>query len=266
MRTTHPRCTRHGWLLLVLAPLAFGAGRADAQVSPLWDHYKVYLTPPFPTPPLNLTLTLRDQFGLFTHQVLQLERFMNPTTKQVLPDTAVFPINNFDLHYTWWRISPQPFSARVTAVNQFGDHTLTVFDAVYLLNPARKNQPGNPPIANHYKCYECDGPPINRQVRLVDQFGPWDAGVTVPRLFCNPVEKQLPGQQPDPILDPNQHYICYDFVPEDLATRTATITDQFIANHTTQLTNSRMLCVPTYKTGVTSTGTGTWGRLKVLYR
>lgn len=266
MSATHRH--RASWLmLLALIPLALIAGRANAQVSPLWDHYKVYFTPPFPVPPLGLPVFLRDQFGSFNHTVEQLERFMNPTVKEVgPPNPGIFGITNPDLHYSWWRISPQPFNGVVTAINQFGDQTLNVHDAVYLLNPARKNQPGGPPLGNHYKCYLCDGPMINRQVLLTDQFGPWPTTVLFPRYFCNPVEKQVPGRQPNPILDPNQHYVCYEFQPEDPTPHTATMTDQFIANHPLELHPSRYLCVPTYKSGVTATERDTWGKLKQLYR
>lgn len=258
---------RASWLmLLVLVPLALGAGRANAQVDPAWDHYKVYLTPPFPVPPLGLPVILSDQFGTYTHTVEQLERFMNPTVKQLPPPGGTFGITNPDLHYSWWRITPQPFSAVVTAINQFGDHTLNVHDAVYLLNPARKNQPGEPPLGNHYKCYHCDGPAIFRDVALTDQFGQWVTQVTFPRFFCNPVEKQVQGQPPHQILDPNQHYICYEFQPEDPGTFTATMTDQFLVNHPMELSHSRFLCVPTYKSGVTDAVRDTWGKLKQLYR
>jgi hypothetical protein len=262
MRTLVPRGL-FWFALLMIAPLVLTSS-ARAQVNPLWDHYKVYLTPPFPVPPLGTPVILTDQFGPFNHTVQQLERIMNPTEKRVGP--AIFPIHNPDLHYTWWSISPQPFNASVTATNQFGDFTINIHDAVYLLNPARKNQPGGPPSGNHYKCYFCDGPPVNIPITMIDQFGPWSANVTFPRYWCNPVEKQVPGLPPNLILDPNQHYICYEFQPPDQSTHTATVTDQFIVNHTTEMVPAQYICVPTYKSGVTGTGTGTWGKLKVLYR
>jgi len=93
--------------------------------------------------------------------------------------------------------------------------------------------------------------------------------VTFPRFFCNPVEKQVgdPGSgQVYPILNPNQHYICYEYQPEDPTPHPAVITDQFITDRSVDLHPSRLLCVPTDKTSVTSTGSSTWGRIKVLYR
>lgn len=262
---------RHSSALLVLACaacLSLVGARAEAQVNPLWDHYKVYMTPPFPVPPLGTPVRLLDQFGPYDHVVEQLERFMNPTEKLVAGQPIPSPINNPLLHYSWWRITPQPFSATVTAVNQFGDHTINVHDAIYLLNPARKNQPAPPPIANHYKCYFCEGPPVNVNVQLTDQFGPWPTTVMFPRYFCNPVEKRVqpPTGAVYPIEDPNQHYICYEIQPEDPTPHTAIITDQFLPNHTTQMNPARWLCVPTYKSGVTETSKNTWGKLKQLYR
>lgn len=253
-------------LLALAAPLmVLSVSRAHAQVSPLWDHYKVYLTDPAPGP--TMTYRLLDQFGPYDHFVIQLERFMNPTQKQVLGG-GLSDITNPDLHYSWWAVSPQPFSAVVGAVNQFGDYTLNVHDAVYLLNPALKNQPGaTPPTANHYKCYLCDGPPVDVPVVLTDQFGPFQTAVALPRYLCNPVEKLIVETgQVYPIEDPNQHYVCYEFLPPDLSTYTATMTDQFVTDHPMVLGPSELLCVPTFKTEPTGASTGTWGRLKVLYR
>jgi hypothetical protein len=256
--------------LALAALLAIIPASAVAQVNPLWDHYKVYyVTPPIPAPPTGIAVRLLDQFGEWGHTVQALERFMNPTEKHHLPPPGPsFLINDPILHYTWWRISPQPFSAVVTAVNQFGDHTLNVFDAQYLLNPALKNVSGQPPPRNHYKCYDCQGPAVNVQVNMVDQFGPWAAAIAVPRYFCNPVEKQhLPiGTGPVyPILDPNQHYVCYQFTPPQPFMGGIFFTDQFL-EATAQLGDSDLLCVPTYKSGVTETKASTWGKIKTLYR
>src|SRR5205823_3868406 len=148
---------------------------------------------------------------------------------------------------------------------QFGDQTLNVTQAVYLLNPALKNQQGTIPPRNHYKCYLCNGQPVNVPVTLTDQFDIWSTTVMVPRFFCNPASKQDPTGN-YPIVDPNQHYICYEFQPEDPGQFTATFQDQFVPNGPLSLGPSRWLCVPTYKLGVTGTHGDTWGRMKMLYR
>ena len=52
MRAFATHRTRSLLLVVLLAtPLALTGTRANAQVSPLWDHYKVYFTPPFPAYP-----------------------------------------------------------------------------------------------------------------------------------------------------------------------------------------------------------------------
>jgi hypothetical protein len=260
-----PRRWASPLLLLVLGLFAQPAERASAQVNPLWDHYKVYVTPPANGPYTGAAVLLEDQFGTYSHFLQQLELFMNPTEKTV-PGQGTFGITDPDLHYSWWRITTQPFLATVTATNQFGDHTLTVFDGVYVVSPARKNQPGGPPVGNHYKCYFCDGPPVNRQVLLTDQFGSWSTVAMAPRFFCNPTIKTVQLGGSFPIIDPNQHYVCYEFVPEDPTPYTATMTDQFIVDHPMDLHPSQMLCVPTYKSGITAGVRDTWGKLKLLYR
>lgn len=248
--------------LAVALPLLAGA-RAEAQFDPLWDHYKVYMTPPIPTPPLGTPVELIDQFGVYNHTVFQLDRFMNPTAKQDL--NGNFPINDPVLHYSWWLISPQPFSGSVIVSNQFGDQPLIVQDAIYLLNPALKNQTGSPPPMNHYKCYFCDGQPVNKTVVMTDQFGQWNANVTFPRYLCNPVVKNVPGAT-YPIIDSDQHYVCYEFEPEDPTPHLATFTDQFVQNALLDLHPARWICVPSLKQHPTDVGQDTWGRLKQIYR
>src|SRR4029077_10799618 len=123
-----------------------------------WDHYKVYrvvnpATGGFP-------VILRDQFMQTTNQATSLELFANPVEKRVLnpPMDQIFPITRPDLHYTWWRINPEPFDALVTLTNQFGDQTIRLHQSEFLLNPALKDNPDPPlPVENHYKCYACDG-------------------------------------------------------------------------------------------------------------
>ena len=270
--TTLPRHMITAWLAVaaLLAVLPARAEAQDTEAPRLWDHYKVYdVVPPFPYPVPGPPVTLIDQFLPWTHQVEVLERFANPTEKQHLSGGNVFPINEPFLHYAWWAISPQPFNAIVAVTNQFGDFTLDVQGARYLLNPALKNQHGQPPVRNHYKCYDCQGPPVDIPVMMNDQFGPWQAVVAFPRFFCNPVVKRIgpPGAEIIyPILDNNQHYTCYIFDPPDQSVHPVTVTDQFVTDLQVTMTNAHLICVPTDKRGVTSTSVNTWGRIKVLYR
>ena len=243
--------------------LAGFAGRAEAQINPIWDHYKVYEFNP--KPPGTLSVFLRDQFTQSTHGVVYLDQFMNPVEKTHLSSGATSPIHDPALHYTWWRITDVPFDATVSYANQFGGGSVQLLYAQYLLNPALKNQITPPlPIANHYKCYACQGPPITVPLRLVDQFDTWQVDQLRPIFFCTPTEKQVPGAV-YPIVDPERNYVCYLFQPPDPQPFPALIRDQFIQTNG-DLRPGHLLCVPTQKLTVTKTADDTWGRLKLLYR
>jgi hypothetical protein len=262
-----PATRRHTLLplSLMVTALVVVSSSAEAQVDPTWDHYKVYDAQPKPSFPL--TFGLRDQFGSVQHDLLNLDRFANPVEKLV--SGAGNPIYDPDLHYSWWLITPNPFSAVVTVSNQFGDHTLQVSDSRYLWNPAAKwEATGTPypvPVANHYKCYDCAGPPVSVPVTLTDQFGVWQTTVAVPRWFCTPAAKDV-GPTEYPIIQPDRHYVCYEYTPADTRFFSAAMSDQFINNFNLQMGPSNILCVPSEKVVATPTGRETWGRLKILYR
>lgn len=269
MRASMSRGPRmSGLVLLALSPLVLVAGQAFAQVNPLWDHYKVYDVEP--TPYVQIHVRLTDQFGQSDGEVGSLELFMNPTEKQLPPPGGTFGISDPNLHYTWRPFAwlggpPTPPGFIVTATDQFGDHTMRMGGARFLLAPARKDEPGEPPVANHYLCYESGDAPLNQPVLLTDQFGPWSTTILTSWYFCNPVQK-LVGETIYPIVDTDQHYICYEFSPQDPTPHAPVLTDQFVADQPVRTVASRFLCVPAYKTGVTATQRDTWGKLKLLYR
>lgn len=248
-------------IALALTALVVLVSSAAAQVDPTWDHYKAYHTQPIP---LGLPIQLNDQFIGSQHQVLELRMFANPAMKQT-EDGTVSPIHDPHLHYAWWTISPHPFDRLVAATNQFGDQTFRLGEPRFLWNPALKNEPGEPPLANHYKCYDCIGAPVNRFVTLTDQFGIWQTPVHDPRLFCTPAVKGTPDGVNHPIVDPRRHYVCYQIDPDPRAF-TAFFTDQFLRDQSVVLGPSDLLCVPTDKVDPTPTSQGTWGRVKVMYR
>ncbi|MBI1795557.1 MAG: hypothetical protein HYR74_00740 [Candidatus Eisenbacteria bacterium] len=253
-------------LTILVAVAALAPITARAQVPATWDHYKVYVaSTPAPPPPFPVLIT--DQFTptAVQHFVNPLQMWMNPVEKTVLSTHQTFPISDPITHYSWWPISPQPFAATVTATNQFGDQTLNVHDGVFLLNPALKNEQGPPPARNHYKCYLCDGATISVPLQLVDQFDTWQTNLLIPRFFCNPAMKQDPTGT-YPIVDPNQHYICYEFQPYDPGQFSATFSDQFVPNAPIFMGPAQWICVPTIKQSVVGTNKNTWGKLKMLYR
>jgi hypothetical protein len=268
-------CSRSRLALLLTAVLVFAGANAMAQiVPPTWDHYKVY----YNSNPaaVNIPVLLTDQFGSHAMTATALDRFMNPVEKAI-PGGPVSGITNPLLHYSWWKIWRNPGEGdnewRVVVSNQFGDQTLRVFDHVgsvfSLLNPAVKNQPGTLPPSNHYKCYPCAWWDVQvplPAILMTDQFGQWNATVMQPSWFCNPVEKQV-GPDVHPIIQPAQHYVCYDFDPTDPRIFPAIFMDQFVPVMTPiELSNSNMICVPSIKQSAVGTDGGTWGKLKTLYR
>jgi hypothetical protein len=246
----------------VLLVLSFGGSAAVAQPGVPIDHYHVYNVEP--NYPLNLPVLLRDQFGQGPVHALYLDRFANPVSKNGEP------IYNFDLHYAWWRIdSPEPPRAALIG-NQFGqDQLFLLGDAVYLLNPALKNAPiPGPPIpdANHYKCYVAQGPPIQRPVTLIDQFGQRTGLVMEPQLLCNPAEKVAPDGRVYPIVDPLAHLACYRIDPPlSYIGIGAVMIDQFFTGDI-RFKDDCLLCVPSTKNVIVPTLPQTWGRVKDLYR
>ena len=244
------------------------ATQARAQVDPTWDHYRVYRalpTPSFVSP----ALVLSDQFGTWTYPtgaVEYLSLFANPDQKEHAG--VVFPINSPRLHYTWWYLGVVAFARPPVEVeNQFGSQTLDFLTGdQYLLNPAVKNENGSIPIANHYKCYAVDGTPPNADVILEDQFYQRTAQVQEPRFLCNPVMKTIVGGQSYPIVNDDQHLVCYKIVAGTGQVFPATVTDQFLHEVVLNMNNDFYLCVPSLKHDPTQAENRTWGRVKVQYR
>lgn len=252
-------------LVLLTALLAIVAGRAQAQINPLWDHYKAYGNLTHPRNDQDVTLT--DQFQSFVNRVQYLDWFANPVEKR--HDPLIYPIHRPELHYAWYQITQRPLVPRdVIATDQFGDHLIHVGRETYLLNPALKNAPaGTPlPVANHYLCYECTGNPVDVPLILTDQFFTRPTSHLVPRYFCNPVQKVTSSGAVYPIMDPAQHYLVYDMTDFTSQIWTATYSDQFLQNQPVQLIIDRLLMVPSLKQLPTESATSTWGRLKSLYR
>jgi hypothetical protein len=253
---------------LTLGWLTLAAGAAHAQppnTPPNTDHYLVYrvLNPPH----LSVPVIMSDQFiQKAQYQTFTLEYFMTPVNKNnegIIDDVT---------HYTWWRVSTQPFGALALVSNQFGpDQPLNVFQPHYLFNPALKDlkQPpqGTIPPKNHYLAYDVTGDPIGAHVTLQDQFFQYDAQVNFPRFLAPPVEKNYRGEV-FPILDPVAHLVVYDInllggVPQKPPP--VFVKDEF-GTWQLALDQPLFLCVPSYKTGVVGTNGTSWGRLKTLYR
>uniref|UniRef100_A0A832I8L8 DUF7450 domain-containing protein n=1 Tax=Eiseniibacteriota bacterium TaxID=2212470 RepID=A0A832I8L8_UNCEI len=249
--------------LFALALVCFAPTALAQTIPPTWDHYWAYHVLPSPPPPPPVIL--HDQFGMWPHTVGQLLLFQNPVRKEHAG--GIFPITRPDLHYTWWQIdpipSPRPF---VEVENQFGRMRLDVFESAFLWNPALKNEHGSPPVANHYKCYTCAGPPLQVPVHLWDQFQQRTVQVLTPRFLCNPAAKQAASGLVYPIVDAEQHYVVYE-IDQGTGIFTAVVTDQFVSDwQLAPIGPDRYLAVPSLKHDPTPAHRNSWGRLKSLYR
>jgi len=109
-----------------------------ADTPPGLDHF---LCRPAFGPPLNVTVSLRDQFGSERKVKVQgPELFCNPASKvhaDLLPPRS-FGIEHPEEHLTCYHIEEHPVSRTVTIVNQFHSSSLTVTTAFDLCVPSRK--------------------------------------------------------------------------------------------------------------------------------
>ena len=179
------------------------------------DHFKAYqLTPTIP--PLNVQVTLKDQFDLTFEPriVLAPFRFANPVQK--FHNGNITPITNPTAHLELYNLNPPPTSANriVNIYNQFGEQRLLVRSSRFLAVPSQKNSIGQVENLDHFKCYDCVGTPLtNVVVDLTDQFHlEPQVQVLQPVLFCNPVIKIHNGTTP--ILHPADHLVFYAINPQ----------------------------------------------------
>jgi hypothetical protein len=221
-------------------------------------HYRVDEVPE----PIVVTgdIHLGDQWGISMHQTARLDKFANPVDKnnEGIPNELV--------HQTWWEIDdPQP-GREVMLENQFGVQTWFVKDARYLVLPAAKNAGGPLPegTGQHYKCYEAQGPIVDAQVTLLDQWGDMTGVLTVPRFFCNPVEKTFQGVL-SPVVNDSLHLACYQLEPMMQLNTPFMAWDQFGDWNLTALL-TEWVCVPSAKLQFISVESRTWGNVKKLFR
>lgn len=96
---------------------------------------------------------------------------------------------------------------------------------------------------NHFKCYSVEGENLNQTVNLVDQFGNVTTSVRVPKLLCNPADKNGEG-----IPNPLAHLVCYTI--KDLThppqTPDVLVNNQF-GEAQLDVIKSQLLCVPSTK-------------------
>ena len=244
-------------LLLFVLLVVLWWSEGTPQIIIVENHYKVYEVPE--AFKVIAPITLVDQFDTFKTDSVLLDKFATPVEKNGTPVFDPF------IHQTWWEIAqPQP-GRDVLLDNQFGTQTWYVTHGRYLVLPALKDEPGDPPPWNHYKCYNAVGDPLDLPVDLVDQWGTYTGIVAFPELFCNPCQKEVPNGV-FPIVEPEVHLACYRLEPLMMVDYQATAFDQFGVWPITAF-ETCWLCVPSYKlSAIATTETRTWSDVKTLYR
>jgi hypothetical protein len=142
----------------------------------------------------------------------------------------------------------------VETEDQFGPRTLEAVGARVLLVPTQKltvngvpTGLGEPRRLNHSWCYEVNGPPVDEEVTLEDQFRTDTLRVEQPVLFCNPVEKRVGGKLVGRIEEREVHLTCYDLHgPQRTEATNVDIVNQF-EKDTFTITSFELLCVPSEK-------------------
>jgi hypothetical protein len=206
-------------ILLLLVGLSVSATSPEPNPEPKptpqiafhLDHYMVYVVKALP---IGQTIRLFGQFDT-TWQSAFVDRYtrhLNPVEKNGEP------INDKDAHLSWYDIQGQNEPIRsVWLENQFGPQDIKIGEAVALLVPTEKIEPGSqfPPNLDHYKVYKVvSGNPVNAQVDLVDQFMQQGNVAMQPVYFAVPVQKRHNGTI-FPINNPDDHLIFYQLDPID---------------------------------------------------
>ena len=228
------------------------------------NHFDVYDVPN--TVPSVGPVQLRDQFGTSQHLTGDVHWFGLPTNKNF--EGVVDP----RAHLLWRRLLDSEIDPirPVVVQNQFGDQTLEVGDAEYLLIPALKNSgpSGENPLPedthDHYKCYQAAGDPISREFTYENQFEAGSDATLAPAYLCNPAEKTTESGV-TPIRKPTEHLVCY-FVRFGTTTELSLVAFDQFGQWNIALQSRKMLCVPSLKDEVVQTLEGTWGQIKSTYR
>jgi hypothetical protein len=231
--------------LLCLGLLVFFSGSLAVGQ----NHFKVY-----PTRSLTefkpFTVGLKDQFAREPMKVdlAGITFFANPVKKTYNGVTS--PTPNPNAHLTWYKFMKPEMTGkrRVSFKNQFGEQRCELAEAIFLLVPTEKVEPGSsmPREFNHFKAYKVTTQQFSRRrVTLQDQWDKRPVTVEVVKLlfFLNPVSKNG-----EPIPRPGYHLACYatqgGAAP---AVKEVSIKNQFGDRRLAPPAAPTMICVPTEK-------------------
>ncbi len=176
-------------------------------------------------------------------ELVYLNLFANPVSKNGEP------IYDKHAHLIWYNVTdPIPDPTRVVvADNQFGTQKILTGRTIALLAPAQKVEPGSafPIQLDHFKVYQVlDGEPVDRKVKLEDQFGAEEVEVRDPVAFAVPVKKEHGGHSFG-INNEDAHLLLYRITPRWLQT-SALARDQF-GRHRISVYRGTLLAAPSRK-------------------
>jgi hypothetical protein len=224
-------------------PVPKPAPQAGPGSAGLLDHYKVYQVEPRPENFGIYTMGQFDENWTFAN-VVRYTRHLNPVSKN---DEGIIDKN---AHLSWHDIfeeaNTQP--KQVFIHNQFGPQVIRVYEAVAILTPTDKVEPGSylPEELSHYKVYRADGQSDQRFVTLEDQFGFQKTVASEILYFAVPVYKYHNGNIYPP-TNPDEHLTFYRIDPEPPDQQRLVI-DQF-GDREMITRESELLAVPTIKEG-----------------
>jgi hypothetical protein len=107
--------------------------------------------------------------------------------------------------------------------------------------------PEPPRVPDHYLLYWTDETAQPGEVLdLVDQFGTKRVQLEEPFSVLNPAEKRRTGRPAEPVTNPDDHLVCHELVPQQSATRTVQVSNQF-GTRTLTVGRPLTLCAPASK-------------------
>jgi hypothetical protein len=206
------------------------------------DYFKIYDSAPHANPSF---VKLEGQFDEEAQpsQVHYLEAFGCAASKNGEP------LFDQRARLTWYAaVSPihEP-TRRVVIENQFGEQSLLVGPARYLLAPARTYEPGSGFAAqlDHFKLYGVlDGPVLNRPVTLRDMLRNERVVVSVPIALGVPVSKTHAGTT-IPIKNEAAHLVIYRITSRPI-NKVIRVLDQF-SGHWIITGRSMLVAAPSVK-------------------
>ncbi len=114
--------------------LVLPALKNEPTMPPPWNHYKCYDAL---GPPLDIPVTLYDQFGSYQMIAKEPVLFCNPVEKTVQGN--VYPIMTPEAHLACYRLEPvMPGGFTAMAFDQFGDWQITLLEPCWLCLPTIK--------------------------------------------------------------------------------------------------------------------------------